>query len=193
MKKLIIAVLFMIMALLNVSAVKPLETEVEIDSPIEVEPFDFEEKFPLEKEIVYTYLDIGIVPEAFPDTAREAQAQLKAEIEAEEKAAKSKKVSYTKTTTKAQKATSGKMTVVATAYTHTGNPCSTGVMPQENRTVAVDPNVIPYGTRIRIGDDVYVAEDCGSAIKGNRIDIFLGNESQCDDFGVKELEIEVLE
>lgn len=39
------------------------------------------------------------------------------------------------------------------------------------RTVAADPEVIPYGTTILIGDAEYVVEDSGGAIQGNRIDV----------------------
>ena len=50
---------------------------------------------------------------------------------------------------------------------------STGVIPKEGRTIAVDPTVIPYGSIVFIQNYGYfIAEDCGSAIKGNRIDIF---------------------
>lgn len=40
------------------------------------------------------------------------------------------------------------------------------------RTVAVDPSVIPLGTVIYIDGHAYVAEDTGSAVKGNVIDIY---------------------
>lgn len=50
---------------------------------------------------------------------------------------------------------------------------STGTRPKENRTIAVDPNVIPYGSIVYIqGYGYYIAEDCGGAIKENRIDIY---------------------
>ena len=48
---------------------------------------------------------------------------------------------------------------------------ATGTEVTPGRTIAVDPTVIPYGTRVKILDHVYVAEDCGGAIKGHRIDI----------------------
>ena len=50
---------------------------------------------------------------------------------------------------------------------------STGKIPKEGRTIAVDPKLIPYGSIVYIQDyGLYVAEDCGGAIKGNRIDVF---------------------
>lgn len=50
---------------------------------------------------------------------------------------------------------------------------STGTIPKEGRTVAVDPKIIPYGSIIYIKNYGYfIAEDCGSKIKGNRIDIY---------------------
>ncbi|MGN0973243.1 MAG: 3D domain-containing protein [Bacilli bacterium] len=38
-----------------------------------------------------------------------------------------------------------------------------------------------------------VAEDCGSAIKQNRIDIFMATESQCIQWGIKNITIYILE
>lgn len=55
---------------------------------------------------------------------------------------------------------------------------STGVIAQENHTIAVDPSVIPYGTKVRINGIVYTAEDCGSKVKGNAIDIFVEDPRQ---------------
>ena len=54
-----------------------------------------------------------------------------------------------------------------------GNLTSTGVIAKEGRTIAVDPSIIPYGTEVLIDGNVYIAEDCGSAVKGKVIDIFV--------------------
>lgn len=48
---------------------------------------------------------------------------------------------------------------------------ASGTKATPGRTVAADPEVIPYGTTILIDGAEYVVEDCGGAIKGNRIDI----------------------
>lgn len=60
---------------------------------------------------------------------------------------------------------------------------ATGVKAKANHTIAVDPKVIPYGTTVMINRQVYVAEDCGSGIKGKHIDIFFDNHSDALDFG----------
>ena len=53
-----------------------------------------------------------------------------------------------------------------------------------NRTIAVDPTVIPYGSKVVINGQVYVAEDCGGAIKNNRIDIYMGSHAEALNSGV---------
>ncbi|MDU7966534.1 MAG: SH3 domain-containing protein [Paeniclostridium sordellii] len=84
------------------------------------------------------------------------------------------------------------MTVNATAYAgHTIT--ATGTTPKWG-TIAVDPSVIPYGTKVYIPkfDMVFTAEDCGGAIKGNKIDIFMNSEAECNSFGRQNLEIQIL-
>lgn len=80
-----------------------------------------------------------------------------------------------------------------TAY-HQGDITSTGTTPTENRTVAVDPNVIPYGSVIEIeGYGTYIAEDCGGAVKGNIIDIYMQGYENCINFGRKKANVYILQ
>ncbi|MFQ9724459.1 MAG: 3D domain-containing protein [[Clostridium] innocuum] len=57
--------------------------------------------------------------------------------------------------------------------------------------MAVDPNVIPPNSKVLIDGTVYTAEDVGSAIKGNIIDIWVGTEE--NSFGVKYKEVRMME
>lgn len=54
-------------------------------------------------------------------------------------------------------------------------------------TVAVDPRVIPLGSKIRIEgfDGVFYCADTGGAIKGNIIDIAVGSKSETNSLGVQ--------
>ena len=62
---------------------------------------------------------------------------------------------------------------------------STGTKATQGRTIAVDTKVIPYGSKVIINGKEYIAEDCGGAIKNNRIDIFFNNHQDALKFGVQ--------
>ena len=92
--------------------------------------------------------------------------------------------------------------VTATAYApfedkglcSDGNPNSTatGTNPTPNRTLAVDPSLIPYGSEVYIpGKGLYIAEDTGGAINGPRIDIMFEKRQEALDFGVQDKTIVV--
>ena len=50
--------------------------------------------------------------------------------------------------------------------------------------VAVDPKIIPLGTQVEIKDmGLFIAEDSGGKIKGNRIDIYFETKEEAKDFG----------
>ena len=67
---------------------------------------------------------------------------------------------------------------------------ATGTTATEGRTIAVDPRVIPYGSTVTIyfadgTSHTYTAEDCGGAIKENRIDVFFDDHQAAREFGVQ--------
>lgn len=66
---------------------------------------------------------------------------------------------------------------------------STGVTATTNHTIAVDPSVIPYGSKVVINGQVYVAEDCGGAIKKNRIDIYVATHAEGEAKGTYDTEV----
>ena len=66
-----------------------------------------------------------------------------------------------------------------------GGPTASGTTPTASRTIAVDPKVIPLGSKVIIDGHTYVAEDTGGAIKGNRIDMYFSSHSEALSWGVK--------
>jgi uncharacterized protein YabE (DUF348 family) len=91
--------------------------------------------------------------------------------------------------------------VSSTAYTANCNGCSgttaTGVNLRANpnaKVIAVDPNVIPLGTKVYVeGYGYAVAADTGSAIKGNKIDVFIPSKSAAYRWGSKKVKIKILD
>ncbi len=81
---------------------------------------------------------------------------------------------------------------LATAYTHaapggdvngTGNGLTATGIPVYEGTVAVDPNIIPLGSKVWVeGFGVMIAADTGGNIKGNRIDIFMENRQRAKNY-----------
>lgn len=66
----------------------------------------------------------------------------------------------------------------------------TGTLAAEGRTIAVDPRVIPYGSRVLLifpngTQHTYIAEDCGSGVTGNRVDVFFSDHETARVFGVQ--------
>ena len=66
--------------------------------------------------------------------------------------------------------------------TATGIPVAPGI-------VAVDPEVIPYGTTVVIDGVEYLAADCGGGIKGDRIDIAVPTHQEALELGVQYKEV----
>ena len=67
---------------------------------------------------------------------------------------------------------------------------ATGTWATEGRTIAVDPKVIPYGSRVLLiwpdgTQREYIAEDCGGGVNGNHIDVFFNDHQAARYFGVQ--------
>lgn len=74
-----------------------------------------------------------------------------------------------------------------------GNMTATGTIAKPEHTVAVDPLIIPYGTKLLINGIVYVAEDCGKNVKGTIIDIYFETHEEVNKFGMQKAEVFVIE
>lgn len=83
--------------------------------------------------------------------------------------------------------------ITTPGITYSGTPARMGA-------IAVDPNVIPLGSKLYIvsndGNYVYgycVAEDTGSAIKGNTVDLYYDSYDECILFGRRDVTVYVIE
>lgn len=65
-----------------------------------------------------------------------------------------------------------------------GNKTALGTTLTPYRTIAVDPKVIPLGSKVEINGKTYIAEDTGGAIKGYRIDMCVASHSEAYRKGV---------
>ena len=80
--------------------------------------------------------------------------------------------------------TLGGGTVTATGQNLLTNPMA----------VAVDPNVIPLGTRLYVeGYGEAIASDTGGAIKGNIVDVHFSTYEQCIQWGRRQVKVTILE
>ena len=89
----------------------------------------------------------------------------------------------------------------ATAYTAlTGARTSTGTIPCQGRTVAVNPRKIPYGSKIKVTSlsgsliGVYTAEDTGGALMSGSaiVDLFMNSRSACMNFGRQQVKVTIM-
>ncbi len=92
------------------------------------------------------------------------------------------------------------LTMVSTAYDgcyqcnkpYYGYPSYIG-LPLARGIAAVDPRVIPMGTRLYVeGYGNAIAADQGNAIKGNRIDLFFDTHAQALQYGMKTVNVTIL-
>jgi 3D (Asp-Asp-Asp) domain-containing protein len=81
-----------------------------------------------------------------------------------------------------------------TRYAKSSGRTASGTRPDHQRTVAVDPRVIPLGTKIEIeGIGIRIAEDTGRLIKGKKLDIFLPSVHACSRFGVRSRKVYIVD
>lgn len=106
------------------------------------------------------------------------------ETKVEKKKTKKKKKS------KKKKSSQGKLidNFKITAYCIYGHTAS-GTITTPNRTIAADPSVLPYGTKVIINGQEYTVEDTGGAIRGNRIDIYMSTYSEAINWGVRYVDV----
>lgn len=88
------------------------------------------------------------------------------------------------------------LSMQATAYT-ANSITATGTTPVRNpnglSTIAVDPRVIPLGSKVYVvGYGYAVAADTGGAIKGNIIDLFLNSNQECINWGRRNVTVYVI-
>lgn len=62
---------------------------------------------------------------------------------------------------------------------------SIGEILTEGYSIAVDPDVIPYGTEVIIDGITYKAQDCGGEIDGNEIDVYFSDHEKANEFAVQ--------
>jgi uncharacterized protein YabE (DUF348 family) len=80
----------------------------------------------------------------------------------------------------------------ASAYTYSGSRTSSGQDPAVGM-VAVDPSVIPLGTKLYVEGYGYAwAADTGGAIQGDRIDLFMEEHAQCAHWGRQTVKVYIL-
>ncbi|WP_042221300.1 3D domain-containing protein [Oceanobacillus manasiensis] len=128
-----------------------------------------------------------------PAEKKEQKAEPKKEAKTEQKASQ--------TSNSDQKAEGKTISVTATAYTAKCDGCSgvtsTGVDLNKNpnaKVIAVDPNVIPLGSKVHVeGYGYATAADIGGAIKGNKIDLHVPTKDAAYDWGVRTVDVTVVE
>ncbi|MFD1388307.1 3D domain-containing protein, partial [Oceanobacillus oncorhynchi subsp. oncorhynchi] len=145
--------------------------------------------------------------EAEAEAAAQAEAEAEEAAQAEAEAEAAQAVNSTEneapvTETNTQEQASGEtISVTSTAYTANCEGCSgvtsTGIDLNANpneKVIAVDPNVIPLGTKVYVeGYGHAVAGDIGGAINGNKIDIHVPTRDEALNWGVREVNVTVVE
>lgn len=134
------------------------------------------------EEIIISTPEVEVVEEAPAETAVEVPEEPAVEEEVVEEE-----------TTEAASNLVYLGTFEMTAYEWTGNPCANGNYPTQGYTVAC--NSLPLGTQVYIdGYGYYVVEDRGASWHGdNWMDMYLGDVDACYQWGIKYLDVYLVE
>ena len=71
-------------------------------------------------------------------------------------------------------------------------PTASGVMPEVGVTIAASSE-FEFGTKLKIGDQIYTVQDRGGVIKGNRIDVFCATHQQALNKGLYTTDVYLVE
>ncbi len=115
-------------------------------------------------------------------------------------ASKSSSNTITQTASRGESSSTKTLYMHATKYTADCSGCSgvtaTGINLKANpgmKVVAVDPSVIPLGSRVWVeGYGYAVAGDTGGAINGNRIDLYVSSKGEALNYGSRSVKVKIL-
>ena len=92
------------------------------------------------------------------------------------------------------KGISGKKVLTCKAYAYVQGGYGASGKPAVPGTVAVDRSIIPLGTKLYVeGYGFAVANDTGGNIIGNTIDVVMNSESMCRQWGIKYVDVYILD
>ncbi|MDV5090668.1 3D domain-containing protein [Clostridium perfringens] len=153
-------------------------------------------------------LNIDSVKEAANNSVQAAKNKIESlkaeEAKKAEEAAKNNAANSSNTTSSnnssSQPSSDGKykktLSMEATAYSG-GNLTAMGLKPVRDpggiSTIAVDPSVIPLGSKVYIpGYGYAIASDTGGVIKGNIIDLYMNSHDECISWGRRQVTLHIV-
>ena len=86
------------------------------------------------------------------------------------------------------------VTLNCSAFTHSGNPTASGVMPMVGMCAVdrINGQYVPFGTKVILPDGrTLVVTDRFGDGRNNACDIFMDSESECWEFGRKNLKCRI--
>ena len=110
-------------------------------------------------------------------------------------------IKYQKLNTQEAQSFTGEITAYTAGYESCGKHPSDpayGITANGNKVkkgiIAADTNVLPFGTKVYIeGLGVFTVDDTGSAIKGNKIDVYMDNVDDAIKFGRQHRKVVILD